>query len=140
MPLTWVAKGQREMEKAVVNKPKRTGTSWEGAIVEYLRTAGVLHAERRTLSGSNDRGDIAGIPGVVIEAKNAARLDLAGWLAEAAKERANDHAHTAVVWAKRRGKTSPGAGYVVMDGATFVALLRAAGYIPSAPVEQENHE
>lgn len=105
---------------------RRKGTSWESAIVAYLAENGWPYAERRALAGARDRGDIAGVPGVVIEAKNAARLDLAGWLAEAAAERANDGARYGVVWAKRRGKASAGDGYVVMDGATFVALLAAA--------------
>jgi len=43
------------------------GTAWETAIVGYLRGRGAPHAERRALNGSNDRGDIAGIPGLVIE-------------------------------------------------------------------------
>jgi len=30
------------------------------------------------MQGSRDRGDIAGLPGVVIEAKNCKQLDLAG--------------------------------------------------------------
>lgn len=112
---------------------KRKGTAWESQIVDHLRTHGAPHAERRTLAGAKDRGDIAGIPGVVIEAKSCARFEPAAWLDEAAKERANDQAAIGVVWTKRRGKTSPGAGFVLMDGDTFLALLAAAGY--TAPVE-----
>jgi hypothetical protein len=108
---------------------KRKGTSWEGAIVDYLRGTGTPHAERRALGGAKDRGDIAGIPGVVIEAKSAARLELGSWLAEAEAERVNDGAALAVVWHKRRGKTSAGDGYVTMTGATLVQLLAAAGYV-----------
>lgn len=102
------------------------GTRWESAIVAFLRVAGFVQAERRALGGARDRGDVAGIPGVVIEAKSAARLDLAGWLAEAEAERVNDGAVYGVVWAKRRGKASPADGYVVMSGRAFVELLAAA--------------
>lgn len=105
------------------------GTRWESAIVDYLRTNGVPHAERRALSGTQDRGDIAGLPGVVIEAKNARTADLAGWVDEAEVERNNARAELAVVWHHRRGKASPADGYVTMSGATLVHLLRAAGYI-----------
>lgn len=114
---------------SVVNRPKQRGTAWETTIVQYLRMHGI-QAERRALGGANDRGDIAGIPGLVIEAKNAARLDLAGWVDEAEKERVNDNADIAVVWVKRRGKTSAAHGYVVMDGLTLVHLLTSGGYIP----------
>lgn len=109
---------------------KRRGTAWESALVAYLREHGVPHAERRAPAGTKDRGDLAGLPGVVIEAKSAARVELAAWLDEALVEQANDRAEVAAVWFKRRGKSSPGAGFVLMDGNTFVWLLRAAGYIP----------
>jgi len=112
---------------------KRKGTSWESAIVDYLREHGAPHAERRALGGTRDRGDIAGIPGVVIEAKSAAKTELGVWLAEAETERANDGANLGVVWHKRRGKASPGDGYATMDGATLVRLLTEAGYIPRRP-------
>lgn len=97
-------------------------------MVTHLRTHGAPHAERRALNGSKDRGDVAGIPGVVIECKSATRLEMAAWLDEAETERANDRADVGVVWIKRRGKTSPGAGFVVMSGDQFLQLLAAAGY------------
>lgn len=109
------------------------GTRWESTIVDYLRGSGVPHAERRALNGAKDRGDIAGIPGVVIEAKDAKAVTLAAWLDEANTERANDNADLGVVWFKRRGKTSPGSGYVLLDGATLIHLLTAAGYIAGSP-------
>jgi len=113
-----------------VNKPKQRGTAWETVIVNYLREHGAVHAERRTLAGSSDRGDIAGIPGVVIEAKAVTRFDPSTWLKEAEIERINDHSDVGLVWAKRRGKTSPGAAYVIMTGETLMTLLWAAGYVP----------
>lgn len=107
---------------------KSAGTAWETAIVNTLVEHGWIHAERRRLSGANDKGDIAGIPGLVIEAKNTAKLDLAGFVDEANVEKANAKAAHGVAWIKRRGKTSPLAGYVAMDGATFLGLLKEAGY------------
>lgn len=105
------------------------GTRWESAVADYLRPRGAPHVERRARTGAKDKGDIAGVVGVVIECKSAARLELAAWLAEAVAERDNAGAAIGVVWAKRKGRTSPGSGYVVMDGDTFVQLLRAAGYL-----------
>jgi hypothetical protein len=112
-----------------MSRSRAKGTRWESAVVDYLRGAGVPHAERRASNGSKDRGDVAGIPGVVIEAKNAATVTLASWLDEAEAERVNDGAAVAVVWHHRRGKGSPGDGYVTMSGATLVRLLTDAGYI-----------
>lgn len=106
---------------------RQAGTKWESAIVEALRLAGWDACERRRLSGAKDKGDIAGVPGVVIEAKNTARLDLAGAVDEANTERENADAEHGVAWIKRKGRTSPAHGYVVMDGYTFMNLLREAG-------------
>lgn len=106
---------------------RQAGTKWETAIVEALRLAGWDACERRRLSGKRDRGDIAGVPGVVIEAKNTARIDLAGAVDQANIERENADAEHGVAWIKRRGKSHPAHGYVVMDGYTFMNLLREAG-------------
>jgi hypothetical protein len=113
-----------------VNRSKAIGTKWESAVVAYLNARGWVHAERRTLSGNLDRGDINlgnGAP-VVIECKHHNRLELAAWLDEAADEAANAHVPLGVVWAHRKGKASPADGYVVMSGEAFATLLRDAGY------------
>lgn len=112
----------------MTNRSRAKGTQWETAIVAFLRDHGWPYAERRALSGNLDRGDIAGLPAVVVEAKNAKTINLAGWLDEATVERDNDHADLGAVWIKRRGRLDPGRAYVVVDGDTFVQLLKAAGY------------
>lgn len=106
----------------------RSGTPWESEIVRVLKEHGWLYAERRRLSGRYDRGDIAGVAGVVIEAKCAKKFDLAGWLKEAHEERDNDKADLGFCWFKRRGKASAADGFVLMDGHTVMKLLTAAGY------------
>ena len=112
----------------VSNPSGRKGTAWETEICKTLKMCGWPYAERRRLSGSEDRGDIAGIPGVVIEAKNCRKTELASWVDEANIERDNDHADLGVAWFKRRGKTSALDGFVAMDGRTFLQLIHAAGY------------
>lgn len=107
---------------------KAKGSSAERAVVEHLRANGWPHAERRLAGSSKDRGDVAGVVGVVIEVKSCARTELAAWLAEAEQERTNDGADLGVVWHKRRGKGSAADWFVTMDGATFTRLLAAAGY------------
>jgi len=111
-----------------VNAAKTKGTAWESKIVAFLGCVGWPHVERRTLNGARDKGDIAGIPGVVIEAKNQNRTSLAEWLDEAEAEGRNAGAAVRVVWAHRKGKAHPGDGYVVMTGSQFVELLKGAGY------------
>ena len=110
---------------------KRKGTAAETAVVTYLREAGAIHAERRSLNGARDRGDVAGIPGVVIEVKDHARISLAEFVDEAERESWNGPVpEVGVAWIKRRGKGSPGAWYVAMTGDTFRHLLHASGYLP----------
>lgn len=99
------------------------GTRWESAIVTYLNEQGFVMAERRALAGALDKGDITGIPGVVIEAKNTKTIPLAQFLDQANVEARNANAEVGVAWIKRRGKGSPADGYVVMDGAAFLELL-----------------
>ncbi len=111
-----------------MSRSKAKGTAWESAIVRYLTEHGFPHAERRALTGSQDRGDIAGLPGIVVEAKNRATTSLGVWMDEALVEQANDGADYAAVWHHRAGKASPADGYVTMTGAAWVRLIRQAGY------------
>lgn len=120
----------------MTNANKTKGSAWERAIVEALRAAGWPHAERRVAGAALDRGDIAGVVGVVIEAKNKARLDLAEWIDEAECERVNDNAWLGVVWHKRRGTTDPGRWFVTMSGDQFAALLREQQGLPTPAVEE----
>lgn len=112
----------------MANPSKKKGTAGEVAVVETLREAGWAHAERRALAGTKDRGDVAGVVGVVIEVKNEKQFQISGWLAEAAAEKANDGAEHASVWFKLPRKTNPREWAVVMTGQEYLDLLKAAGY------------
>lgn len=72
-----------------MSKAKQKGTAAETAVVRYLRTNGYPLAERRALSGKLDKGDIAGVPDVVIEVKAAEKCELKKWLAETRAEAVN---------------------------------------------------
>lgn len=119
-----------------MSRAKAKGTAWESRIVDALRAAGFAQAERRSLNGVSDRGDIAGVVGTVIEAKNCARTELATWVDEAEIEAANDDARYGVVWHHRRGRAAPEGGFVTMSGAVFLRLLADALGIELAPVRQ----
>lgn len=122
----------------MTSRNKAKGSAWERAIVEHLHNAGWPYAERRIAGAAKDRGDIAGVVGVVIEAKNTSRLTLAEWVEEADLERENDGAWLGVVWHKRRNKASAADGYVTMTGAQFTALLARALDIQTAiPLDNE---
>jgi hypothetical protein len=109
-----------------MSRSRAKGTAAETQVVAYLQSMGFIHAERRALSGAKDRGDVAGIPGTVIEVKNVIKPELAEWVKEAAAERDHDHAMWGVVWHKKRGAQFPDSWYVTTSGEDFVRLLRSA--------------
>jgi hypothetical protein len=107
----------------MVNKPKIKGTRAESAVVTYLKENGFPSAERRALSGTQDKGDVAGVIGTVIEVKDCARDGLPGWMDETTVEGVNAGADVAVCWHKRRGRSSPADWFVTMTGAQFLEVL-----------------
>ena len=91
------------------NKSKEKGTAAETAVVRVLRTHGFPHAERRTLKGIYDQGDITGCIGLCFEvkggdaAKNASDNQITAWLAETETERVNAGADIGILVVQRRG-------------------------------------
>lgn len=106
------------------NPSRAKGTAWESNIVTYLNRYGWPRVERRTQSGAYDRGDIAGLRDVVIEAKDCRTITIPAWVDEAEVEMINANADIAVVWWKRRGHTNPGDGFVTMTGNQFAHILQ----------------
>lgn len=121
------------------NPSKQRGTAWETGLVKYLREQG-LDADRLRQTGKNDEGDIAlragsqfkvvraedGVPSgiygpkrFILEAKNTARMNLAGWIGEAEVEAENYAKHRALdtppgfVVAYKRRNHSTGQSYII---------------------------
>lgn len=112
----------------MVNKPKQKGTAAESAVVSFLHTVGFPHAERLALQGGKDRGDITGIPGIVIEVKACQEYMFSAWLGECQAETENANADFGFVVAKPRmvGTTRTGQWYALMRYAMFAALVNTA--------------
>ena len=97
-------------------KPRAIGTATETAVVRYLRTAGFDQAERRSLRGSLDAGDITGVPGVAwsvkggVAAKTASDGQVTKWLAELERQRVNAAAAAGVLVLQRAGIGEGNAG------------------------------
>lgn len=108
---------------------KAKGRTWENDVVEWLIDQGVLHAERRRLAGAADKGDIAGIPGVVIECKHEKAYDPVGWVREAVLEAINAKADIGVVFARQIRRPGAENGLIMMTPGMFMRLLRQAGYV-----------
>ena len=109
---------------------RKAGTAFERLIANYLAEHVDDRIDRRVKTGAADKGDIAGLRlhgrRIVVEAKNVARLNLAGWVEEAEVEAGNDDALAGIVCHKRRGTADPGDQYVTCTLRDLVALLMGA--------------
>ncbi len=111
---------------------RAAGKEAERLVVAYLKGHGARHAERRLAGSAVDRGDVAGIPGVVIEIKSPgpdAPIQLGPWMTESTTERDNDGADIGLLVVKRRQRGYPGDWYWITDGETMVRLLHEAGWL-----------
>lgn len=110
---------------------RAAGTRQESLIAAYLAEHVNDRVERRARSGAADRGDVSGLrlhPALgggrlVVEVKSIARVDLAGWAAEAERERRNDGAVAAVTAHKRVGRGAAADQWVTLTMRDLVALL-----------------
>ena len=119
----------------MTNVPRGKGTFAESAVVGYLQENGWPYAERRSLRGIKDMGDVTGCPGLCIEVKYAgAGLRLAAWLAETGIERLNANAKHGILVIKpsKVGARNVGRWYTAMLGTDFERLLEESLETPQA--------
>ena len=109
---------------------KAAGSTFERQVADYRAEHLDDRIDRRVKTGAKDKGDIGGIRlrghRVVVECKNHARVDLAGWIAEAQIQADNDGAPLGVVVHKRRGVAKPERQWVTMTLADLAWLIREA--------------
>lgn len=100
---------------------RRKGNRAEVEVVNTLRRYGYdVQTSRAARGGYQSGADIVGDFPASIEVKNQARLDLAGWWAQAEYQ---SNGEPAVVIHKRVGKSDPDDWWVTMDLRTLVRLL-----------------
>lgn len=102
--------------KASRDKGKRA----EQAAARWLRANGWAAATTRATSGAQRGDDLVTNTGVSWEIKDHAKMDLAGWLAQA---QAQANGMPAVVLHKKRGVGSPGGWYATLTGDDLLRLL-----------------
>ena len=91
------------------NPSKAKGTAAETAVVRYARANGFPLADRLTLSGRFDRGDVLLTVGAIAEVKagkaatGASYNQVLAWLEETERERVNARADVAVLIVQRAG-------------------------------------
>jgi hypothetical protein len=99
---------------------RRKGNKAELDVVKVLKEAGYHAITSRSAQGFQGGADIVSDFPASIEVKNQARLDLAGWWAQA-QAQAGDK--PAVVVHKRVGKGKAGEWWVTMDLDTLIRLV-----------------
>ena len=105
-----------------MNTPRRKGFAFGAQVVGFLQKHGVPQAERRVMGGSRDRGDMAGVPGWVLELKATKALDLASALSEAQREAGNAGVSRYAAILKRR-QHGVADSYVVIPLHLFAGLV-----------------
>jgi hypothetical protein len=113
---------------------RRAGYDAEADLVTWLRLEGATHAERRVPGSAKDRGDVAGVPGVVFEVKFPGRdmpVRLGPWMDETLRERDNDGADLGLLVIRRPMRLCPADWAWCTDGTTMTRLLRAGGWLPT---------
>ena len=114
-----------------MSKAKQKGTSAETAFVNAECVTEVFpHVERRTLSGSADQGDVAGMIGICVEIKNHASYKFPEWMRETEVERVNAKADYGILVVKPNGVGlgSVDKWWAVMPVGAMMKLLSDAGY------------
>lgn len=116
----------------MANRMKSMGTAHETAIKDWLRLNGWPYAERKTLAGAADEGDLRLSERVpfVIEAKTAKsttdKAALGTFVKELKAEVSNSGAESGAVVLKKRGTTDVGEYYAILPVHMLNTLLLKA--------------
>ena len=105
----------------MVNPSRQKGTAFETLVVDYLRQH-FPYAMRHPLHGTVDLGDVHGVPGLVVQCKNAKRTELSEWIKSAHEQAANAGVSYGIVVHKRRGKAHAEEQFVTLTLDDFVAM------------------
>lgn len=97
------------------------GTRWERLCRDFLRLNGQPDCDRLAIGGSDDRGDLTGVPGWLVECKAVTRMELGSHLATA-MAKAERHGLKPVLLVKRRNHPVA-RGFAIMPIATWAQLI-----------------
>ena len=102
---------------------KRKGNAAELAVVKWLRAQGIK-ADRIQAGTHDDKGDLSGWPGVVIEVKDRKAHSWHGYFERLREQITNANAYTGVIICKRPGLTDVGEWMAVMPVTEWFNLMQ----------------
>ena len=110
----------------MTSKQKAKGSQWERDVAKAFNEGGFPSVERRYGAGAQqDKGDLNGLQGFVVECKNVGRVSLNSIMDETEVERTNAQVPFGIAVIKRRNKPT-GEAHVVMPLNQFIDLLAIA--------------
>lgn len=113
-----------------MTRSKDKGTAAETGVVNALIRLGWPHAERRTLSGANDKGDVSGVIGICFEVKDTNSWQVPAWWRETEVERLNAAADFGILVIKVPGIGHANAEkWITVMERDAAELLRLRGWV-----------
>ncbi len=91
--------------------------SWEQEVAGFV-------GGWRSRPSNPDLGDVAGVPGVVVECKAQGKYELHQWILQARRAAKAAGASLALVAVKKQGKRNPADGLWLIDPACIPYILR----------------
>ena len=119
------------MARLAMSTVKAKGRETENRFVEWVNERYGMLLERRRLNGVLDQGDVTGWPGVCVEVKSGASLDIPGWLRELDNEIVNSGADTGFVAVRPKGKPDPSDWYAVLPLPVLMGLMQESDRLPT---------
>ena len=102
---------------------KRKGHAAERAVVKWLRTFGIK-ADRVQAGRQDDRGDIDGLPGIIIEVKDRKTHNFNEYFMQLRRQISNADAFTGIIILKRPGKTDVADWIACMPAYEWINLIK----------------
>lgn len=110
------------------NANRTKGLAWERKAVHTMRVKGFVKAARTRDGYHDDKGDVEGVKGLVIQCKDWKTMSWTAWFEDLAVQVANAEADHGVLVVKRRGIAGAERGLAVMEFDKWLDLAKQAGY------------
>jgi hypothetical protein len=99
----------------VTSANKRKGDLFNRQIIKHLIAEGITDAHRYQDGYHLDRGDVAGIPGIVIQAKNVVQVKWSNWFLNVRLQQVHAASPIGILALKRQGRSDPAEATAILE-------------------------